>query len=367
MRTTVSHDSARTTGIALCALAAGLLLVVSGASSPARAAVVPTVGLGTADSFEVLAGSDITNVGNTVINNGDVGLYPGTSITGYPPAVINNGVIHDNDAQSQQAQADLTTAYLDAASRPSNAVIVGDTLGGLVLSPGVYTGNALDLASNATITLNGAANSVWIFQAASTLVTGSASTVAFTGGAGPCNVFWQVGTSGTLGAGSTFAGTVMALSSISVNAGATIDGRLLARNQAVTGITVTLNRPTDCAARSGSVASTPTAEQSAATAAATAGAAAAATAAATAGAAAAATAAAAAAAAAAASELAPTGVDAIPVLASAAALFVLGGALLLWTRSRRRAASARNVESPTNSGAAEPGARRSESSGARIE
>lgn len=325
-----SHISHRRVGIAVGALAVGALLVLGGAL-PARASVVPTVGLGTADSYEVLAGSTITNTGNSVITNGDVGLYPGTSITGYPPAVINNGVIHDNDAQAQQAQSDLTIAYLDAAGRTPDAPIAGD-LAGQTFQPGVYNGGAVGLTG--TVTLNGAANSVFIFQAASTLITAAGSAVAFTGGAGPCNVFWQVGTSATIGAGSHFAGTVLALSSISVNAGATIDGRLLAQNQAVTGITVTLTRPADCAARSAIVASTPTAAQVAAAAAA----AQAAAAAAAAQAAAAAAAQAAAAAAAEAARLPATGVDSTPGLATAAALFLFGGILVLESRSRRRPA-----------------------------
>ena len=319
------HKSPRTTGIAIGSLTLGLLVVL-GIGSPANASVVPTVPLGTADSYEVLAGSTVTSTGNTIINNGDVGLSPGSSITGFPPAVINNGVIHNTDAQAQQAQADLTTAYLNAEGRTPDAPIVGD-LGGQTFAPGVYNGGAVALTG--TVTLNGAANSVWIFQASSTLITATNSAVAFTGGAGPCNVFWQVGTSATIGAGSTFAGTVMSLSSISVDAGAVIDGRLLARNQAVTAITTTLNRPADCATRSAIIASTPTAAQTAAAQAAAAQAAAA-------------QAAATARVAAAAGRLAETGVDPTPGLATAAALFVLGAVLLVTSRSRRRAARGPN-------------------------
>jgi hypothetical protein len=311
---TTTHTVNQRRVIAVGIVAAGVLLAL-GTASPAHAANPnPTpVNLGTADSYEVLAGSTITNTGSTVVNNGDVGLSPGSSVTGFPPGVINNGVIHATDAQAQQAQADLTTAYLDAAGRSSDGTIAGDALGGLTLVPGVYTGDALSLTG--TLTLSGDASSVWIFQAASKLTTDSGSHVAFTaagngGTPGPCNVFWQVGSSATIGSGSTFAGTVMSLTSITVDAGATIDGRLLARNQAVTGITVTLNRPADCAARSAIVASTPTAEQIAA-------------------------------AKAAAARLADTGFDPIPGLVTASALLVFGGVLVGQSRFRRRAAGSR--------------------------
>ena len=309
MSTTTRHHARRRGVVAVGALAAGLLLAL-GTGSPAQASVVPTVGLGTADSYEILAGSTITNTGNTVINNGDVGLSPGSSVTGFPPAVINNGVIHATDAQAQQAQSDLTTAYNDAAGRTADATIAGD-LGGTTLTPGVYKGGAVGLTG--ALTLSGDSNSVWIIQADSTLITASSSSVVFVaagdrGTPGPCNVFWQVATSATIGSGSQFAGTVMALSSITVNDGATINGRLLTRDQAATSISETINRPTDCAARSAIVASTPTAEQAAA------------------------------AQAAAAARLAATGVNPIPGFVTAAALFALGGALLVMSRFRRRSA-----------------------------
>jgi hypothetical protein len=314
MSTTMKHRARNRGVVAVGTLTAGLLLVL-GTGSPAQASVVSTVGLGTADSYEILAGSTITNTGSTMINNGDVGLSPGSSVTGFPPAVINNGVIHAADAQAQQAQADLITAYNDAAGRTPAAAIVGD-LGSQTLAPGVYKGGAVGLTG--ALTLSGDANSVWIFQAASTLITASASSVVFaaagdSGTPGPCNVFWQVATSATIGSGSHFAGTVMALSSITVNDGATIDGRLLTRDQAATSISETINRPADCAARSAIVASTPTAEQAAA-------------------------AQAAAAAAAAAARLAATGVNPTPGLVTAAALFLVGGVLLVESRFRRRRA-----------------------------
>lgn len=309
---TTTYPATRRTGIAVGIFAAGFLLIL-GTASPAHAADLP-VNLGSADSYEVLAGSTITNTGPTVITNGDIGLSPGTAITGFPPGTISGGVIHATDAQAQLAQSDLTIAYLDAAGRTPATTISGDTLAGLTLVPGVYKGGALDLTG--TLTLNGTGDSVWIFQAASTLTAASNSVVAFTGPdgdvPGPCNVFWQVGSSAVIGTTAHFAGTVMALTSITLNTGAVVDGRMLARNGAVTLDSVTLTRPADCAARTAIVASTPTAEQIAA--------------------------AQAAAAAAAAARLAATGASPIPGLATAAGLLLLGGVLIVDSRLRRRLA-----------------------------
>lgn len=304
----------------------GVLLVLSSPQAAlAAGSVQPTVGLGTADSVEVLAGSTVTNTGPTTVTNGDVALSPGTAITGFPPGVIANGVQHRTDAQAQKSKADLVTAYDDTAGRSPDESNIID-LSGRTLDPGVYAGDALAL--NGTVTLNGSASSVFIFQAASGLITASSSVVSFTGGANSCNVFWKVGSSATLGSGSTFAGTIMALTSITADTGATIDGRLLARNGAVTLDSNPITRPAGCGPRSAITASTPTATQTAAAQAANLAAARAA----------AATAAAAAAAAAAASgvgtaRLPITGADDGPPLILASVL--LGVGLLLLLRSRR--------------------------------
>jgi type VI secretion system secreted protein VgrG len=203
--------------------------VVAGGS--AQAAQTP-VGLGAAASFAVLAGTTVTNTGPSTIH-GDLGVSPGTAVTGFPPGTVSNGAVHAADVLAGQAQAALTTAYTDAAGRSSSGTVSAD-LGGQTLIPGVYTGGALAL--NGTLTLNAQGNpsAVFVFQGASTLITGSGSRVALTGGATACNVFWQVGSSATLGTNSTFVGTLLALTSVSATTGASISGRLLARNGAVT-------------------------------------------------------------------------------------------------------------------------------------
>ncbi len=195
-------------------------------------AATTSVGLGTASPFAVLAGSTITNTGSSVIT-GDVGLSPGTSITGFPPGTIS-GTQHIADATAVTAQTDLTTAYLNAAGQTPTATVSAD-LGGTTLAPGVYRSTS-SMALTGTVTLNagGDASAVFIFQAASTLTTASSASVVLENGAQACNVFWQVGSSATLGTTTNFAGTVLALTSVTLDTGATVSGRVLARNGAVT-------------------------------------------------------------------------------------------------------------------------------------
>ena len=208
--------------------------------SPAHAATAP-VGLGTAAGFSVLAGTTVTNTGPTIVN-GDVGVSPGTAITGFPPGTTS-GVIHAADAVAAQAQSDLTTAYNDAAGRPPTASVSGDLVGE-TLTAGVYKSTGpLSLSGTLTLDGQGDPSSVFIFQVASTLITASASHVILINDAQPCNVFWQVGSSATLGTASSFVGTVMALTSITVTTGATVDGRALARNGQVSLDTNTFTAP----------------------------------------------------------------------------------------------------------------------------
>src|ERR1700733_13789011 len=201
------------------------------AAQPAVAATAP-VGLGTAGSFGVLGGQSVTNTGPSVIN-GDLGVSPGTSVTGFPPGTVN-GAIHSADAVAGGAQSDLTTAYNDAARSPT-ANISAAIGAGQTLTPGVYkAASPLHVGGSLTLDAQGDPNAVFIFQVPSTLITDSASRVRLTNGAQACNVFWQVGSSAALGTHSRFAGTILALTSISVTTGDTIAGRALARNGSVT-------------------------------------------------------------------------------------------------------------------------------------
>ena len=216
----------------------GLLLALPFSAQAAQ----PSVGLGTATSYAVLAGTTVTNTVSSIIS-GDLGVSPGAAVVGFPPGQVINGAQHVADAQALQAKAELTNAYLNAAGR-TPATAVPTELGGRTLLPGVYSSNTLGLTGALTLDAGGDPGAVFIFKAASTLITGPGSRVNFINGASSCNVFWQVTSSATIGAGSTFRGTVLALTSISLNAGATVDGRMLARNGAVSLIDNTITRPT---------------------------------------------------------------------------------------------------------------------------
>lgn len=191
--------------------------------------------LGTAANFGVLGGSTVTNTGSSVVA-GQVGVSPGTSITGFPPGiVIPPGTIHLNDAVAAQAQSDLTTAYVAIAATPTGTDLTGTDLGGLTLTPGVYgfTSSA-QLTGALTLNAQGNPNAVFIFKIGSALTTASSSSVLLINSASSCNVFWQIGTSATLGTTTRFAGNILALASITLTTGANTSGRLLARNGAVT-------------------------------------------------------------------------------------------------------------------------------------
>jgi hypothetical protein len=190
----------------------------------------PSVGLGTAAAFSVLGGSTVTNTGPTTMF-GDLGLSPGSSVTGAPHVL---GETHVDDAVAIGAKNALTTAYNDAASRPSNGS-AGTDLAGQVFLPGVRTASSSLLLSSGSVTLDaqGNPNAVFIFQIGTTLITGSNTSVKLINGAQACNVFWQVGSSATLGTGTSFVGTIMAAATITANTAATIHGRLLASTAAV--------------------------------------------------------------------------------------------------------------------------------------
>jgi len=200
--------------------------IVPAGSNPSAAPAVP---LASAVTYGILAGTTVTNTGSTTIN-GDLGLTPGSAITGSPTVT---GATNVTNPAAVAAQNDLTAAYNNAAGRTPSISVPSD-IGGLTLTPGVYSA-ASSLGITGTVTLNGQgnANAVWIFQIPTSLTTSVSGAVVLTNGASAKNVFWQVGSSATLGATSTFNGTILALTTITANTGAIINGRLLARNGAV--------------------------------------------------------------------------------------------------------------------------------------
>jgi hypothetical protein len=201
--------------------------------APLGARAATAINLGTAANFAVLGGSAITNTGTSVIN-GDMGLSPGTAVTGFPPGTLN-GASNVTNALAVQAKTDLVSAYDNAAGQTPVSTVPTE-LGGTIKTAGTYDSAAGTFGITGTLTLDaqGNPNAVFVFKTASTLITAGGSNVVLINGAQACNVFWQVGSSATLGTNSNFKGNILALTSVTLTTGANVEGRVLARNGAVT-------------------------------------------------------------------------------------------------------------------------------------
>jgi hypothetical protein len=214
------------------------------AAVPGAAHAAP-VNLATVSPFVVLGGATVTNTGPSVLN-GDLGVAPGTALVGFGLPAVVNGATHASDAVARQAQADLTTAYDVAAGQavpPAND-LTGTDLGNRTLTAGAYRfTSSAQLTGALTLDAQGDPNAQFVFNVASSLTTASASSVVLINGASACNVFWRIGSSATLGTTTAFRGSLMALTSISLNNGATVVGRMLARNGQVSLINNVLSAP----------------------------------------------------------------------------------------------------------------------------
>lgn len=194
----------------------------------------PSEAMAQLSSFAVLGGSTVTNTATPTVVTGNLGVSPGSAVTGFPPGIVT-GAIHAGDAVAAQAQSDLTTLYNSLANAVCDADLTGQDLGGLTLTPGVYCfSTSAQLTGTLTLDAQGNPNAVFTFKIGSTLTTASGSSVLLINSASSCGVFWQVGSSATLGTGTALAGNIVALSSITLNTGASVNGRVLARNGAVT-------------------------------------------------------------------------------------------------------------------------------------
>jgi hypothetical protein len=224
---------------------AGLVLAAALALAAPVSAQAAPVDLATVGPFVVLGGQGVTNTGPSVLN-GDLGVSPGTSLPGFGLPAVVNGATHNNDAVAAQAQLDLTNAYNVAAENPVLPAndLTGIDLGGLKLAPGAYRyTSSAQLTGALTLDAEGDPNAQFVFEITEALTTASASSVNLVNGASPCNVYWQVGSSATLGSTTAFQGNLMALTSISLNNGVTVLGRVLARNGEISLINDVLTKP----------------------------------------------------------------------------------------------------------------------------
>lgn len=223
------------------------LAALVAAITPLTALAATDPGLGTSGNYAVLAAATITNTGPSWIT-GQLALSPGTSVTGFPPGTVGHQDIANGAALS--ARNDARTAYNNAAGEAPNATLTGD-LGGRTLVPGVYKyTSSAGLTGTVTLDGGGSSTGVWIFQIGSTLTTASSSRVLLINGAQPCDIFWQVGSSATIGGATSFVGTILANTSITMVTAATLNGRALAGLIADSGaLTLDTNRiiqPSGC-------------------------------------------------------------------------------------------------------------------------
>jgi hypothetical protein len=238
----------------------GASLVLVGTAFVPLSSAATTVNLGTVAPFAVLGASEVTNVPTSSIT-GDVGLSPaaGSLYSGVTQLQVHGAIYSTNAAGPlgsiddpgllTKAQQDLTSAFVIAQNQPATTTYgaTDNQLGGKTLTPGVYDFGAAptaDITAASPLVLNG--NGIFIFNASSTLITAAGSVVRLEGGAQACNVFWTVDSSATLGSGSTFVGTLMALTSATLDSTATVQGRILAQNAAVTLDANTITVPTTC-------------------------------------------------------------------------------------------------------------------------
>jgi subtilisin family serine protease len=199
--------------------------------------------LGSAQSFAVLGASTVTNTGSSVIT-GDLGVSPGSAVTGFSPGLVMSGTVHSADATTLAAQNDVASAYSSLIGQACTQDLTGQDLGGQTITPGVYCfSSSAQLTGTLTLDAQGNSNAVFIFQMGSTLTTASASSVVLINGGSPSNVFWQVGSSATLGTTTSFTGNILALASITLTTGVNVTGRALALNAAVTLDTNTVTAP----------------------------------------------------------------------------------------------------------------------------
>jgi len=222
------------TRLALITPLAALIAACGATSDVSTDAYSQGLEIGAASGFAVLGASTATCTNASDVT-GDVGVSPGTAITGFNPSCTITGTIHAGDGTAAQAHSDLAIAYNNLKAVACEHNLTGTDLGGKTLAPGVYCfDTSVGLTGNLTLDGGGDATAVWIFQIGSTITTASNSSVIMAGSGVPCNVYWQVGSSGTIGTGTAFQGNLLASASITLTSGSSLVGRALALNAAVT-------------------------------------------------------------------------------------------------------------------------------------